>query len=557
MHCSVDRSYSRLGLPKIESIRPGGTLCTTFAQYPLPELLLGILRGNLTGRLDVAIHPEPRNHVFFKNGVPIGVELTDIHVSLVKMLIDEGTMSEAKGFELLRRAEADGSDESALLLQDGSLPAGKLLELESARARAQLVRLFDVGSVEFSFVEGAIRPPGRRLTILQPLPIVYEAFCKMKDREVVQRVLGEGRGQAFVLAATYPQGVDPFEWGGDVELAVISMQGVPKSVGDLVREGLDEPRAAAAIASLLLAGMLDRAEARPVRPEGAASPSSGRTPSGELRVRPPIQPRPVPAAAERPAVDEPTGLVIHYKSGQRAKASNEPPSSSPAARPLEPPPEKATSSEYEEIRARLGQYEGKTYYQILRVAPGTDLGQIERAYRFLVRRPEGGEADASAARALKGLFHEAFECLSDPERAKRYRALVERGETSKSAFREREVLETEAKVERAFRSMGEGRLANARALLEWAKRLSPMRTDIAVFLELLQHMEAPSTADVLSIATTLVGERQKSPEDPRIKLAYAYCLALDGEKGAARSIVDTVADLEHPMRKRVVSLLDS
>ena len=34
-------------MPKIESIRPGGSLSASFAEYPLPDLLIGILRGNL------------------------------------------------------------------------------------------------------------------------------------------------------------------------------------------------------------------------------------------------------------------------------------------------------------------------------------------------------------------------------------------------------------------------------------------------------------------------------------------------------------------------------
>lgn len=549
-------------MPKIESIRPGGTLSTTFAQYPLPELLFGILRGNLTGRLDVAVHPEPRNHVYFKDGVPISVDLSDVDVSLVKMLIDDGTLSETQGLELLRRAEAEGRDEYATLQAHGSLPRGKLVELEPVRARAQLVRLFDTGALEFSFFEGAARPPETRLTILQPLPIIYEALSKVRDRQVVYDVLGDRRDQAFVLSATYPRGVDPFEWGDEVERVVSSMNEVPRTIADLVRDGLDEHRAGAAMASLLLAGMLERGDARTARHERSVEESGdGAAVDQDLRRRPPIQPAPTDAPAEAPRAEEPSGLVIHYKSGQRPKKpGKEPPSSSPAVRPIQPmasaaepvPPE----LEYEQIRARLSQYEGKTYYHILRVAPGTDLGQIERAYRFLVRRPEGGDADAAGARALKALLHEAFECLSDPERAKRYRSLVDWADKSKNAVREREALEAEPKVDRAFRSMGDGRLPDAKALLEWAKRLAPLRSDIPILLDLARQMADPSQGDVLSIATTLVGERQKSPDDPRIKLAYAYCLTLEGEKTAARSILDTVQDLEHPMRKRVVSLLE-
>ena len=89
-------------MAKIESIRPGGTLEASLSTYPLAELLLGILRGNLTGRLELFLHPEPRNLVVFKDGVPVSVLLPDGGVSLVKILIDSGELPHDRGLDLLR-----------------------------------------------------------------------------------------------------------------------------------------------------------------------------------------------------------------------------------------------------------------------------------------------------------------------------------------------------------------------------------------------------------------------------------------------------------------------
>ncbi|CAN0571551.1 unnamed protein product, partial [Laminaria digitata] len=74
---------------------------------------------------------------------------------------------------------------------------------------------------------------------------------------------------------------------------------------------------------------------------------------------------------------------------------------------------------------RVGPIAAQTYYQLLRVTPGTPPAQVERAYRFLLRRIED-EGEDPGWLATKGVLQEAFEILNDPERANRYTQLVER-----------------------------------------------------------------------------------------------------------------------------------
>ncbi len=174
-----------------------------------------------------------------------------------------------------------------------------------------------------------------------------------------------------------------------------------------------------------------------------------------------------------------------------------------------------------------------------------------------MRRPDGGDSDDAASRALKGLYHEAFACLSDVECARRYRALVDWAEKSTNAVREREALEAEPKVDRGFRVLGEGHLGEGRALLEWARRLDPLRGDVPLLIDLAKYLSEPGAADPLGIATMLVAERQRRPEDERVKLAYAFCLSEENEHTAARALLETVSDRDHPMAKRIGSKLRS
>ncbi len=341
-------------MPKIESIRPGGSLSATFAEYPLPDLLLGILRGNLSGRLDITLHPEPRNRIYFRDGVPIAVDLADARVSMMHMLIETGQVSEAAGLELLRIAEGMDVSESVILEEREVLPPGRARELEARRARAQLVRLFDVGTVDFTFHEGIDCPEQVRLTILQPLPIVYEGLCATQDRALLERILEDYTGRSFVLAPTFPRGVDPFEWGPDVDRALGRLEEEPHTLADLLELGLDPRTASAALATLVLAGMLEvRDKAAPAKPKSdPRTRSAGAAPANPQRM-----------PLDESAADETSGLVIHYKSGAKAKPGKDtPPAPAPAPALLE----------YESVKARFANYDGKNYYQILRVAPNTD-----------------------------------------------------------------------------------------------------------------------------------------------------------------------------------------
>src|SRR5688572_15190098 len=166
------------------------------------------------------LHPEPRNRVYFRDGVPIAVDLADAQVSIVEMLVEAGELPEVMGRELLEAARSEGRGELTLLNTREVMPPGRMRELEARRARAQLVRLFDVGTIDFTFSEGVDRPEHLRLTILQPLPIVYEGLRNTKDRAMLERILEDHKGKTFALAPTYPHGVDPFEWGPKVEKAI-------------------------------------------------------------------------------------------------------------------------------------------------------------------------------------------------------------------------------------------------------------------------------------------------------------------------------------------------
>ncbi len=623
----------RRTMPKIESIRPGGTLDATFATYPLAELLLGILRGNLTGRLDVFLHPEPRNRVHFRDGVPIVVDLPDGPLSLIQLLISEDRIREDTGLELLREGESSGHSAADVIRRAELLSQVDLHQAQVRWARRQLVKLFDAGPIEFRFVEGIQALEDGILTILQPLPIVYEGLRHARDRSVVQRFLAKHIESRFTLSATYPRNVDPFEWGPSVETALESLH-FPARLADLERAGLEPDCAAAVLTALHLTDMVDLREAG--RPRGLTTssassasasmsgPKSGHqgrrieatsspsdpldAPAGASAVRPTAAPS-GPAAglasaggalpsspnvaadvdeAASPGVAEPA-----WSASERAPPGTASPSSpsggpggvagggeglvvhrrSSGAIDTRPPVVRVTSQirteaavggnahdrEYVAVRDRLTPYFGQNYFQILRVSADTDAAQLDRAYRFLVRRFEE-DIDRQGAGPVLDLLHEAYEVLKDGESARRYAHLVERGEKLSPIDRERRAVEAEPKVDRAVRAMGAGRTGEATLLLSWAERLDPSRSDLSAYFGVLDVIRAPDgqrAADARALLGMLQEQVELNAYDWRLKLCMALALAEDGEFRAAAMIMDQTPDLSHPMALRITKILEA
>lgn len=553
-------------MAKIESIRPGGTLEASFGTYPLSELLIGILRGNLSGRLDVFLHPEPKNHILFRDGVPVAVELPDSGASLVKILIDAGSLPRDRGLDLLRLAEASGRSEVALIRQHKLLSPGALQAALSRLARAQVVKLFDVGPAEFRFSEGVPSPEGIVFTILQPLPIVYEGLRRASHRGLVEQFLAAHGTNTFTLSSTYPHGIDPFEWGPEVERA-ITPEDATVTLELLESRGLDRQTASAAIMSAYLAGMMevsDRvAERAPERP--VADPRL-------VEAR-----RVANAKTDASPQKDPSGLVIHRRSGPSAVPVNVAKAEvKPSAVMLRPPPARVSSSatlrpnapplapnphdlEYTAVRDRLSQYRDQNYFQVLRVAPGTDVTQLERAYRFILRRLED-QPDDFATRTQRDFITDVADVLRDPDRGRRYTNLVAQGETNATIDRERLAFESEPKVERAFRAMAGDHTGAATYLLSWAEKQDGTRTDIRILFAMIDYLRSPAASragNTRTLEHLIDDELTKRSHDWRVRLCFGLLLAEQGDVRGARRNIAAAPDGTHPMVRRISALVGS
>ena len=187
--------------------------------------------------------------------------------------------------------------------------------------------------------------------------------------------------------------------------------------------------------------------------------------------------RRVPVDPNPTANKDPSGLVIHRRSASsvvpvrqaKVEPTLPPP---PPPRPIssvEPSSPNPHDLEYTAVRDRLAPLRNQNYFQMLRVAPGTDASQLERAYRFWMRKLDD-EPDDVAVRTLRELLTDAYDVLRDPDRGRRYTTQVAQSDVTAAADRERLAFEAEPKVERAFRAMAANRTGAATYLLSWAEK---------------------------------------------------------------------------------------
>lgn len=548
-------------MARIESIRPGEELNGTLEEYPLPELLIGILRGNLSGYFELALGSH-RNYVYFKDGVPVSVMLPDLEVSLAQILVAYGEIPEEIGLSVQQKAQSSGHSESQVVSIDRLLADGALHTAMRTRARAQLVKLFDVPGAKFRFVEGAAMPSDAELTILQPLPVIYEGLLSAQDRRPVRQFLAKTVGARFRLGDTYPRGVDPFEWGEEVERVVGQLEG-PTTAQDMTGMGLHPDQVAVALTTLWLADMLDVLESVSLRPASSPHLSEGpmalpdrRAMARAAKTQPPMaspvrspQASPIPAAVSAPVPAPVPAPAAAPAPVQAPEAPTQPPEATAHYRHVDHDTEKAL------VAAKLGPLRNKTYFEVLRVTPGSSAEQIERSYRFFSR--SGDDADPGD-RAFRAVATEARAMLIDSPDAVRYRDLVTKTKGKPKLIRDRFALEVAAKIDRAVQAMAEGHTGEADYLLDWAAELDPSRRDLRIhraFMSFCKAEEPMRDAVAKALRPMIASEALKNREDGRLQLYFAAVVAELGEVDMASGIYTHTRDKDQPLAKLVARIL--
>ncbi len=541
-------------LARIESIRPGETLSGTLEEYPLPELLIGMLRGNLSGYFEPQLGNQ-KNYVYFKDGVPVSVMLPDLEVSLAQILVAFGEMAPDVGQQVQQSARSRGHSESRVISMDSLLADGALTAAMVTRARAQLVRLFDVPTAQFRFTEGEPVPADAELTILQPLPVIFEGLLSSSDRSPVKRFIAKTAGARFRLADTYPRGVDPFEWGDEVEQVVQQLE-APQSASQMTSMGLHPDQVAVALTTLWLADMLDVLEAVTARPQTAAE-----MPATPLSLPDPARPLSLPDSARPLSLPDPVAQLKEQTRPPQVDAEPTvptpaviPPAAVTSSRPASVPKGVEHDAQKARVAAVLGGLRDKNYFEVLRLTPTSSAEQIARSFRYFSQ--SGGDDDG--ARALRDLAVEAHHMIVHHADAAKYREYVVKSKDKPRHVRDRLMMEVAPKIERAVSAMADGRTGEADYLLDWAAELDPSRRDLRLhraFMSFCRADDSMRDAVAKALRPMIASEALKNREDARLQLYFAAVVAELGEVSMARGIHTHTRDHEQPLAQLVARIL--
>lgn len=499
----------------IESIRLGGDYQSRFGQYSLPDLLIGLLRGNLTGVLEVDLGTNKSDRIYFRDGVPVCVLLPSLGVSLSEVLISCGEIDRGLGMTVQRAARELAQSESVVFGKTDACPDGALHKGMRIRARSEVVKLFDTGDKPFRFSEGVPLPDLAEVTILQPLPLIYEGLLSAQDRTPVRMFLERTRGQMFRLVDTYPKGVDAFEWGEKVESVVQTMSDA-RTIEELSEAGLPLDQVAVVLTTLSLTGMIEALQGVSQLPQKLKLRTMATSGEHALPSEVPLKLRPI------------SGVVR--------------PASAPESEALTPAIEETNDGFREKIFPLIG----KNYYVILRVTPASKPEQLERAVRFLSKNTDPSKRGAWA---LAELAREAYSVLTSPELAEKYRECVERSGEHPKYVSARCQMEVAPKLERALKCILEWYLDEADLWLSWIATLDPARSDLRIhraFLSFCRTDEQKRPGVANALRDLLAQETMKAPDNLVFQIYLACVVATLGDNNMVQLIQDKRGVSSHP-----------
>lgn len=236
------------------------------------------------------------------------------------------------------------------------------------------------------------------------------------------------------------------------------------------------------------------------------------------------------------------GLTIQPRSKVPPPAEAEP-------RRAEAPATLGGSLRAQKIAERLRLLRDKTYYQILRVAPGGPADQLGRAHQYMMQKEAPPKADPGFD-AWKDLVDEAYSALSDRSFVAKYERLVRDSEMSPKARIKRKKLEVDPKVHRMTVALARNALGEATYLNEWALSLDPDRKDLAADRAFIEWRTAPAAqrsekAERAKRVIAPLANRWFS--DDRLKLYLVMLTSTTETIKKAKRIMKRVSDEGHPL----------
>jgi hypothetical protein len=436
-----------------------GTTSGSLARYPLPRLLIFILRKGFTGALELEL-PKATAKTFFTNGWPEFTDLLSPPDLLGQILVEQGMItSEQQGISLKQLAEQKELH-GRILMELGFLTKEQLISGLKLQLHRKLVRLFQFEDAPFKLTlerSPEHLHPELDKVYADPVPVVVHG---LRSHYSYERLTNEMTGldnMAFRLQVEDKEIFDriPKEPGDSKALTLLEES--YWNLEDLLAANQSTRLPVTGLVYALWAiGLLDVTKAANV-PRRRPKPARRFTPKSTQELK---------AMATRASSDTDMDSLPDDPDTPVPRVVE-----SPGAVILPPLPEGSSEQAarvYMELRERLEVVDQQNLFQILGVPSTATRAQVKEAYLALARKFHPDRVATMDLEVVRGhtdrLFQrisEAFTTLLDDKKRAEYLRIVEDKTLGGGRDRARQVLEAEVHFQKGEVYFRKGDLENA------------------------------------------------------------------------------------------------
>ncbi len=491
----------------------------TFAESPLPELLVTLLDRNLAGTLVVQEADGSKSAVLVTRGAPAKARLAHNPVYLGEVLVDLGVIDEPTRRSTLDEALETRRPHGQVLLAKGRADDTSLYVALREQLHRQVLALSELpgdtafGLYQVNYLDSWGPTSEWRV---KPLPLVWRA---LSDKVPLARVdaLVARLGQRE-LRMRFEAPVARYRLDRNESALVNILRAKPQPLQQLLASGIgSDERVRRAVYALVLTRQLE------------LGPNMD-DPVGTHE--PPESPQSIPPPAMRPKSRAPVppghaAVVATHADGPPSQ-----PTRAPAATGRRNPEE--VQAFRKEVEARAA-HEPANYYELIGVERTADTSTIRGAFFQLAKRwhPDRLTEELADLREVvtKTFAHmsEAHQVLTDEDQRKKYDGLLESGGVD-----EQEqvliVLRASAAFQKAEILVKKRDFAGA---LEEARRAYEGDSAQAEYGALYAHLASRDSTDVLQLLKILDDAVEREPDNVRIRWYRGQLLKKAGNEARA------------------------
>lgn len=179
---------------------------------PLPQILFTLLTTHATGRVSVRDAYGP-NYLFFMQGRPVGVVLSQVTHPLGQLLLELGMVDSAQ-FVKAQRLIGEGERlPGQVFIEIGAITEAELKETLAIQARRKAERFVAFTGLPFEFNKGLSFLTGFKSSPLDGPPLVFHAVAASMSPEAREAFLQQRFGNQQIRAPQIQLGAAPEAFG--------------------------------------------------------------------------------------------------------------------------------------------------------------------------------------------------------------------------------------------------------------------------------------------------------------------------------------------------------